>query len=401
MGRTSEAGVDARSVRTHAAGVGGRISVCLLSDTVGLDAGTERQVVETAKRLHKDRFDVHVICLEDSPQLRSLEGVCNIAVFPTASVNSWAGLVQARAFRRYLRDHHIQIAHAYMNKTATFAVLTSLASDRIVITSRLNTGYWYTPRLRRMFGLLNLRTDGIMANSIEAKRIAVETERLHPDRVTVVYQGVDMTKFSRGLGDPTACDQLGIPRDARVVGIVANLRPVKDHSLFLRAAKIVASQIDDVVFLLAGRGELYQQLCDLASELGIRERVFFTRGEGNVMDCLARMSIGCLTSFSEGFSNAIMEYMAAGLPAVAIDVGGNRDAIVDGETGYLVSERSPEAFARPLIELLRNEKLRATMGEKGFQRCVENFEVGKTIGQLEEFYELLIGKRRQRKTLAS
>ena len=139
---------------------------------------------------------------------------------------------------------------------------------------------------------------------------------------------------------------------------------------------------------------MYQELCDLSSELGIRERVFFTQGEGKIMDCLARMSIGCLTSISEGFSNAIMEYMAAGLPAVAIDVGGNRDAIVDGETGFLVKERSPEAFAKSLIQLLRNEELRASMGEKGFQRCVEKFEVEKTIGQLEEFYESLIDSRK-------
>ena len=372
---------------------GSRISVCLLSDTVGLDAGTERQVVETAKRLHKDRFDVHVVCLEDSPQLRSLQGVCNIAVFPTSSVNSWSGLVQMRRFRQYLRQHRIQIAHAYMNKTGLFAVLTSLGSDRIVITSRLNTGYWYTPRYKALFRLMNLRTDAMMANSIEAKRIADETEDLSPDRVRVVYQGVDMTKFSRGLGDPTACDRLGIPKNARVAGIVANLRPVKDHALFLRAARIVADEIDDVAFLLAGRGELYQELSDLSSELGIRDRVFFTQGEGKIMDCLARMSIGCLTSISEGFSNAIMEYMAAGLPAVAIDVGGNRDAIIDGETGYLVKERSPEAFANPLIELLRNEELRAGMGEKGFHRCVENFEVGKTIRQLEAFYESLVASR--------
>jgi len=369
-----------------------RIRVCLLSDTVGLDAGTERQVVETAKRLHQDRFDVHVCCLEDSPQLRTLEGVCPIAVFPTLSVNSWDGLVQAAHFRRYLRQHHIQIVHAYMNKTAMFAVLSSLGSDRLVITSRLNTGYWYTPSLRRLFRMLNLRTDAIMANSQEAKRIAVETEGLAPDRVQVVYQGVDMTRFSVGLGDAPACDSLGIPSHARAVGIVANLRPVKDHPLFLRAAKIVAEEVEDAVFLLAGRGELYQELYDLAGELGIRERVFFTQGEGKIMDCLARMSVGCLTSFSEGFSNAIMEYMAAGLPVVAIDVGGNRDAIVEGETGFLVADRSPEAFARPIITLLRDETLRVSMGVKGFQRCKDNFEVGKTIGQLEDLYESLMAQ---------
>ena len=370
-----------------------RIRVCLLSDTVGLDAGTERQVQETARRLHKDRFDVHVICLEDSPQLQALRNICKVAVFPTLSANSWTGVRQAMRFRRYLREHRVQIVHAYMNKTAAFALMSSVGSDRIVITSRLNTGYWYTPTLRRMFQVLNRRTDSIMANSQEAKRIAVETEGLASDDVIVVYQGVDMSKFSVGLGDASACQRLGIPAGARVVGIVANLRPVKDHKLFLRAAQIVAREVPDAAFLLAGRGELYDELREFARELGIGERVFFTHGEGNIMDWLAGMRIGCLTSISEGFSNAIMEYMAAGLPVVAIDVGGNRDAIVHGETGFLVPERSPEAFAQPLIELLRNEELRARMGANGFRRCQELFEVGKTIGQLEALYESLIAAR--------
>lgn len=369
---------------------GDRIRVCLLCDTVGLDAGTERQVVETARRLNPDKFEVHVCCLEDSPQLQSLRGCCQTVVFQEPAVNSWHGFVEAQHFRQYLQRHNIQIVHAYMNRTATFAVLATFASRRILITSRLNTGYWYTPAMRALFRVLNLRTDSIMANSQEAKRIAVETERLDPDRVKVVYQGVDMSIFRRGLGDPSACDRLGIPPQSRVVGIVANLRPVKDLPLFLRAAQVVAREIDDVVFLLAGRGEQYQELHDLAGELGIRERVFFTQGEGKIMDCLARMSIGCLTSFSEGFSNAIMEYMAGGLPVVAIDVGGNRDAIIDGETGFLVRERTPEAFAKPLIRLLRDEELRARMGGRGFERCTEYFEVGKTIGQLERLYESLI-----------
>jgi L-malate glycosyltransferase len=370
-----------------------KIAVVLLSDTVGLDAGTERQVVETAKRLDKERFDVHVVCLEDSAQLRSLAPPVRTAVFPTKSVNSAQGLKQVKAFRKYADQHGIQIAHGYMNKTSLFAVLSSLGTNRIAITSRLNTGYWYTPSLRTMFRIMNLRSDGIMANSLEAKRIAVETERLDPDRVKVVYQGVDMTKFSRGLGDPSAAERLGVPRNARVVGITANLRPVKDHALFLRAATIVASEVDDAAFLLVGRGELYDELRALAVELGIGGRVFFTQGEGNVMDYLARMSVGCLTSFSEGFSNAIMEYMAAGMPVVAIDVGGNRDAIIDGETGYLVAERSPEAFAKSIIQLLRNEPLRRHMGQAGFERCTENFEVQKTIGQLEAYYESLLAKR--------
>jgi len=101
---------------------------------------------------------------------------------------------------------------------------------------------------------------------------------------------------------------------------------------------------------------------------------------------LARMSVACLSSLSEGFSNAILEYMAVGLPVVATDVGGNREAVLDGETGFLVRERTPEAFARPLIALLEDDDLRLRMGASGMARCLSNFELGKTMRDLEDYY---------------
>lgn len=367
-----------------------KISVCLLVDTVGWYAGTERQVAETARRLDASRFDVHVCCLEDSPQLQALRSVCKVAVFPTDKFNSLNGVTQARRLRQYFDEQRVQIVHAYMNKTALFAVASCMFSNRIVVTSRLNIGYWYNRANTLQFKLMNLATDHIMANSEEAKRIAVKTENLPESRVSVVYQGVDMEVFRPGLGDPRAADALGIPREARVVGSVANLRPVKDIPLFLRGAALVAKQVPDAVFLLVGSGELYDELVKLSEDLGIRDRVFFTQGQGKVIDYLARMSVGCLTSLSEGFSNAIMEYMAVGLPIVATAVGGNGEAIAEGETGYLVRERTPEALAGPIIRLLQNEELRAGMGRRGLERCRENFEIGITIRSLEDFYVSLL-----------
>jgi glycosyltransferase involved in cell wall biosynthesis len=371
-----------------------RLRVCLLVDTLGLDAGTERQVAETAKRLDPTRIDVHVCCLEPSSQLEALRSVCSTALFPSTKFNSPAGIRQARRLREYLDKHRIQIVHAYMNKTALFAVVTSLFSDRIVVTSRLNIGYWYTPALTVRFRVLNLGTTRIMANSEEAKRIAIAAEHMPAGMVEVIYQGVDMNEFRPGRGDPRVADTLGIPPRSRVAGVVANLRPVKDLPLFLHAAKLVAARFPDVSFLIAGSGELYSELVELAATLGIRDRVFFTKGEGRVIDYLARMSIGCLTSLSEGFSNAIMEYMAMGLPVVATAVGGNSEAIVDGETGFLVRARTSEAFAAPLIQLLENEDLMRKMGQRGLERCTEHFEIGKTIRSLEDFYFSLVASGR-------
>jgi glycosyltransferase involved in cell wall biosynthesis len=363
-----------------------KLSVCLLVDTVGWYAGTERQVAETARRLDASRFDIHVCCLENSTQLEALQPICKTAVFPAASFNSPAGFRQALRLRRYLQQNNIRIVHAYMNKTALFAVFACLFSERIVVTSRLNLGYWYNRVNRMQFKLMNLATDHVMANSRAAKRIAMDAEKLDDSRISVVYQGVDMTAFRPRLGDPTAAEAIGIPPAARVVGIVANYRPVKDLPLFLRAAALVAQRFPDVVFLLVGSGELYLELVRLSKELGIGKRVFFSQGQGKVIDYLSRMSIGCLTSLSEGFSNAIIEYMAVGLPVVATAVGGNMEAVADNQTGYLVRERSPEAFATPLVRLLEDEALRARMGQRGFERCRDNFEMAITIRSLEDFY---------------
>jgi glycosyltransferase involved in cell wall biosynthesis len=101
------------------------------------------------------------------------------------------------------------------------------------------------------------------------------------------------------------------------------------------------------------------------------------------------MSIACLSSQSEGFSNAILEYMAAGLPVVATDVGGNAEAIEDGVTGCLVRDRTAEAFARPIVELLRDRARAEEMGRRGLARCRERFEIGGAVRRLEDYYRAL------------
>lgn len=366
-----------------------RIRVCLLVDTVGLDAGTERLVAETAVRLDPAKIDVHICCLEDSRRLQELSRRCHTRVFPAVRLNSWNGIRQVRAFRRYLNEMRIDVTHAFMNRTAILGVAARSGTNcKAMITSRLSID-WYTPFLRGFFRYyMNPRTTRIFANSEGVKRFVIAAEHTPAQKVDVIYQGVDMTRYS--AGNPASAAALGIPPAARVVGIVANYRPVKDLPLFLRAAKIVSGEIPDAAFLLVGSGRQYEDLARLAEELGIGRAVFFSNGRGEVPDYLRRMSIAALTSESEGFSNAILEYMAAGLPVVATDVGGNGEAIENGVTGYLVRERDPEALAAPIIELMRNEERRCGMGRSSFERCRRLFSMEAYISRLESYYQDLV-----------
>jgi glycosyltransferase involved in cell wall biosynthesis len=302
-------------------------------------------------------------------------------------VYSPAGFRLAWKFREYIQRNRIELVHSFMGRADMFNVLAGLGlRGSAVITSRLNSGYWYTPVMKNLFHVLDAFTMRVVTNSEYAKKVVAAAERLRPEKITVLYTGVDLHQFACSAGDPATAAALGVPPEARVVGAVANYREVKDLPLFLRAARIVAARVPDAVFLLVGGGEMQAELVRLAAELQIGDRVFFTGGKGAVPDYLARMSIACLSSLSEGLPNAILEYMAAGLPVVATDVGGNPELVTDGVTGFLVRCRTPEAFAEPIVRLLQDEKLRLAMGRKGLERVRADFDLTGAVRRLENFY---------------
>ena len=156
-----------------------------------------------------------------------------------------------------------------MTKTNILAALSSLATERVVVTSRLNTGYWYTPAWKRTFRILNLGTTRVLTNSEAGRTIVAEAEHLDRGKIDIYYQGVNVERFRPGVGDATVCIRLGIPESAPVIGIVANLRPVKDLPLFLRAAKIVAERVPQAAFLMVGHGEQLGELQALAKNSGL------------------------------------------------------------------------------------------------------------------------------------
>jgi len=378
----------------------GPLRVCLLADTLRFDAGTEKLMAELARRLDPKRVEAHICCFEDSGRLQSLRPLVKTALFPLVRMYSPRGLFQTWRFRQYLKQHRIDIVHSLMNKASIFATLAAVGTNcKVVITGRMNSGYWYTPKLVLLFRVADRFCSHIVTNSAFVKAVTASVERCPQEKISVVYPGVDLSRYGASSGDSSIADSLGIPRNARVVGIVANFRPVKDLPLFLKAARIVSSEVPDAVFLLVGRGQLRADLDRLAAELGMREKVFFSGECGDVPDYLARMAIGCLTSESEGLPNAILEYMAAGLPVVATDVGGIPELVDHGKTGFLVRERSAEAVAEPIIRLLRDEGLRTAMGQAGLSRARANFEISAAVRRLEDFYVKHLQPRRTHEIL--
>jgi glycosyltransferase involved in cell wall biosynthesis len=186
------------------------------------------------------------------------------------------------------------------------------------------------------------------------------------------------------------CKSLGLPpgEEIKFVTLVANLRHmVKNVPMFLRAAKRVIAAIPDAHFVIAGEGELESELRSLAEETGIASQTHFI-GRCNDIPALLSISTACgLTSTAEGFSNSILEYMAAGRPVVATKVGGAAEAVIDGETGYLVASDDDKSMAAYLIELLQNDKKSTEMGSEGREIIEEKFSAVFQISQTLELYQ--------------
>jgi glycosyltransferase involved in cell wall biosynthesis len=362
------------------------IRVLWVSDTVAHNAGTERQIIEIGRRMDPKKFEVYLATLEDNQPAAAAE-IFNLSVFPLISVWTAQGARQVLRMASMIRSKKIPIVHGFMLKSSIVGTLAGkLGGAPVILTSRRDLGYYYTPRSLAVLRMLNPVATRITANCDAARLAAAQLEKVDPAKIDVLYNGVDLQAFNHAGAEPA----VPVPRDAKVVGIVANYRPVKDLPLFLKAAAIVAEEEPDAVFLLVGTGPLEGELKDLARSLGIADRAFFTCGRGAVPPYLHRMHVACLSSASEGLSNSVLEYMAAGLPVVATDVGGNRELIVDGRTGFLVRERTPHAFAAPVIRLLRDGGMRSSFGRAGLERCQAMFDIGVAVKKTENYYEQLI-----------
>ena len=264
----------------------------------------------------------------------------------------------------------------------------------VIISNRRDLGFNKEPKHFVVQKMVNRFIDHFIADSEAVKQFYITKENIPEDKFTVVYNGIDLMHFDGGFDVSEIKKQLNIPSHNYVVGSMANLTPVKGHPYFLEAASIISQEISNVHFLVVGDGPLKKELEQKARHLGLSQKVTFTGSVAEPTPLLAIMDVSVLSSLSEGFSNTILESMAMGKPVVATNVGGNPEAVVDGETGFLVSPADSNALAQAILNILRNPDLGKRMGIAGRERVKKYFTLNKMIHQIEDLYDsLLIEKR--------
>ncbi len=249
-------------------------------------------------------------------------------------------------------------------------------------------------------GFLNRRltrlTDAFIGVAAPHGRHLVEIERLPAEKVEVIPNGVDTRRFAPLTDRLAIRDELEIPEASPVVGIVAALRPEKNHEMFLDAAALIRDSVAETCFVVVGDGPIRAALEARADRLGIADAVRFVGTREDIPQLLAAMDVFALTSHIEANPVSILESLAMEIPVVATDVGSVSETVRHAETGFLVPPGDATRFAARVVELLDDPVLRAQFGAAGRQHVVAHASLETMVDGYEQLIRRIYETKRGR-----
>jgi glycosyltransferase involved in cell wall biosynthesis len=347
--------------------------------------GAETLLLNLVRRIDRDRVAPEVCCLKEPGEL----GPALAATSPLFhglirhKYDAWVIARLARLFRRRRIDAVVTVGAG--DKMFWGRIAAHLAATPVVLSALHSTGW------PDSIGWLNRRltpwTDGFIAVAQGHARHLTEVEGLPPAKVHLIRNGVDVERF-RPLDPAAARAALGLEPAAPVAGILAALRPEKNHELFLEAARQVSGDLPQARFLVIGDGPERARLERLAAELGLAQAVRFLGNRPDVPEVLAALDVVVLCSHVEASPVSVLEALACERPVVATNVGSVAESVHPGRSGYLVPPGDAAGLASHLRRLLRHPEERWALGQAGRNWVVRQA----SVEQMVQGYEELIGR---------
>lgn len=364
-----------------------------------VEGGGEQVLLRTLRHLPRHRFRPSVVTFNAKSRSREIlqELKCPLYVFPIQCTYGWSGLKAALAIRRILREEHSDIVHTFFETSNTWGgLVTKLSFGPALVSSRRDMGVLRSSKHRLVYNLVNVLSDRVQTVSNEVRRLCIENEAINPEKVFTIYNGVDLALADLAEARNSFREEHGLDSASHLVTTIANIRRIKGLDTLIEAAAIVRRQFPSILFVIAGainEPGYFEELKLLVKDLALEQNIQFLGVVHDVFPLLKASDLFCLPSRTEGFSNALLEAMACGLPCVATRVGGNPEAIIHGENGYLVPSDDPAATANFIISVLDDPETAMQLGRAARKTVISRFTVDHMIAQLVQFYEALVRSR--------
>ncbi|MBA2849521.1 glycosyltransferase [Thermosulfuriphilus ammonigenes] len=351
--------------------------------------GTEHLVYRMCLDLRRDH-EVMVCCLDSlghwGERLRE-EGVPVYVLFRSPGVD----LSLPFALARILRAHQVDVLHAHQYSPFFYGALTKLLAPGIRVVFLEHGRHWPEKEslLKNIFNRFVLQplADQIVAVSRETKDRLVRYEGLSPARIRVIYNGIQEVSVISPQERVALRQELGFYPGDRVLVTVGRFDPIKNLPLLLEALALSRSAGSPLKGLLIGDGPMMAEIKALKERLGLGGSVVLTGYRSDATRLLQVADMFVLSSFSEGTSLALLEAMAAGLPCVVTDVGGNPEIVVDGKTGLVVPSADVVKMAAALSLLAEREDIARKMGQAAQERFRRHFTFGAMMEKYRALYQ--------------
>lgn len=349
--------------------------------------GLERVVIDLVRAQQDAGDHCQVVCLFEPG---SLAGELADMGVPVRNCGKRRGL-DLRAIwraRRFVREHRTEVLHTHNAISHYYAVLATLGLPlRHVINTRHGMGATRAAaqrgsrhaggrggRLEWLYGKSMRRTDTVATVCDMAREEFAQRPDIPRGKLVAVPNGIRLDKFEPATeaARRQLATTLGLPAETRLLGLVGRLTWAKDHATLIRAFALVHQREPDTALVLVGDGPLKASLAEQAQAAGVAGRVLLLGDRSDIPALLGALDLFVMSSVTEGYSVALLEACAAGLPIVATRVGGNPEIVREGINGRLVPARDPQAIAAAVIDLLADPVRARAMGEAGRRWIIEH-----------------------------
>lgn len=347
--------------------------------------GAETLLFNLIRRLNRERILPELCCLKEFGVLGQ-QLASEIPAFENVLRGKF-DLGVVRRLGRLLRERRIDAVvtvgtggdRMFWGRLAAWTAGVPVIVSALHATGLPDRVEWPNRRLARL-------TDAFIALADTHAAYLRDQEGCPAEKIRVIHNGIDAERFQPRAADPALRRELGLRGEGPVVAIVAQLRPEKNHELFLDAAALVHAQLPTAEFLIIGEGPRRAALEALAAQLGLAEAAHFCGRRGDMPEVLSQTDVVVLSSKMEASPVSILEALACQRPVVATRVGSVPELIDDGTTGYLVPPGNAGAMAERIIALAKNADLRQRMGTAGREMVLGGY----SLDQMTRGYEDLI-----------
>jgi len=353
--------------------------------------GAERIVLRLGALLPLYGYRTSILTFSIDPNIAELKSPpCPIYLLPIRRTYDLTALRAALDLKQFLKQQKVQIVNTFFESSDLWAgLVTKSMSKAKLVWARRDMGILRARKHNLAYRLMADVPDAVFAVSDQVRRHCIEIDRIDPARVQTIYNGLD-------LSDWDTTSRPAKPPGEFLVTTVGNIRRVKGHDLFIKAAAAIMPQFPNVSFSIAGDvldSVYFAELQSLVRDLGLADRFRFDGGVADLRRYLAVADIFVLPSRSEGFSNALIEAMAASLPVVATAVGGNAEAVQDGDTGFVIPSEDPAALTEAIVRLLSDPALAKAMGSAGKNLATERFRTETMMRRVSGAYGNLLSRK--------